>query len=111
VPPGAADRPVGAWFNSWIVEVGRWVGVVFTSGNVPPDPVSVFCWVPPSGVLTTVGGTSLLDEQPASSSPAASAAAPIPRGDKETVITSAPLPAGHLAERDLLAICDRHSTT
>ena len=43
VPPGAADRPVGAWFSSWIVEVGRWVGVVFTSGNVPPDPVSVFC--------------------------------------------------------------------
>jgi hypothetical protein len=91
-----------------MVEVGRWVGTLFTSGKLPPDPVSVLTWVPPSGALATVGGTSLSEEQPASSSPAARAAAPIPRDDNEPIMRSAPFPAGHHGRaRYACVICDR----
>jgi hypothetical protein len=67
-----------------MVEVGRWLGTVLTSGKEPPVPVSVFIWVPPFGALATVGGTSFSEEQPANSNPTANAAAPIPRDDSET---------------------------
>ena len=73
-----------------MVDVGRCVGVVFTLGNSPPEPVSVFACVPPLAELTTVGGTSLSEEQPARAKPTARAAVPSARDGNKTIIPQHP---------------------